>query len=188
VLAGVGLHRRGGTTVGVALTQHRVHRAALHLVVAAADVAVGVGGGLVGVIGQGVALGLQFLDGGLQLRQRSADVGQLDDVRRRLQRELTQLGQRIGDSLGLGEPIGKLGEDAAGERDVAGLDLDPAHPGVGLDDREERVGGQQRGLVGVRVDDLRHCRLSSNLYRTCMTLVASGVGPANRRGRLVSAP
>ena len=44
VLAGVLLHRGGGPAVGVALAQHRVDGAALDLVVAGLDVALGVGG------------------------------------------------------------------------------------------------------------------------------------------------
>ncbi len=81
VLAGVGLHRGGGPAIGVALAQDRVHGAALHPVVAGPDLALLVGGGLVGVVGEGVALGLELGDGGLQLGDRGADVGQLDDVR-----------------------------------------------------------------------------------------------------------
>ena len=45
------------------------------------------------------------------------------------------------------------GEDAAGERDVAQLDLDAGGGGERLHDRQQR-GRRERGrLVGVRVDD-----------------------------------
>ena len=50
------LHRRGRPAVGVALAEHRVHGAALDRVVAGPDVALGVVGRLVGVVGEGVAL------------------------------------------------------------------------------------------------------------------------------------
>jgi hypothetical protein len=68
-------------------------------------------------------------------------------------RELTELGERVADALVLGRCSGKSGEDATGQRDVAGLDVDTGGRGEGLDDRQERVRGQHRGLVGEGVDD-----------------------------------
>ena len=52
------------------------------------------------------------------------------------------------------EQVRELGQDAAGERDVAQLDLDAGRGGERLDDRQQRAGGEGGGLVGVRVDDL----------------------------------
>ena len=59
----------------------------------------------------------------------------------------------VADALVLAQVLGEQGEDAPGEGDVARLDRHPGDPGVGLDDRQERVRRQQRRLVGVRVDD-----------------------------------
>ena len=50
---------------------------------------------------------------------------------------------------------GKLGEDAAGERDVARLDVDARMLGERLHDRQERVGGESGRFVGLGVDDGR---------------------------------
>ena len=99
VLSRVLLHGFWSAPVRVAFAQHRIHGAAFDLVVARADGLLFFIGGLVGIVGQCVALGLEFRDGGLQLRNRSADVRQLDDVGFRLCRELAQFGQRIGNPL-----------------------------------------------------------------------------------------
>ncbi len=93
VLAGVALHRRRGAAIGVALAQHGVDGAALDLVVAGADVALLVGLGVAGVVGQVVALVLQLLDRGLELRHRGADVRQLDDVGLGRLGQLAELGR-----------------------------------------------------------------------------------------------
>jgi hypothetical protein len=50
-------------------------------------------------IGELVALGLQLGDGGLQLRDGGADVGQLDDVGLGLEREGAEFGEGVGDAL-----------------------------------------------------------------------------------------
>ena len=113
--AGVVLHRGGGAAVGVALTQDRVHGAALDLVVAHADVALLVGLRVVRVVGQGEALGLQLGDGGFELGHRRRDVRQLDDVGLGGRRELTELGQRVADALVLGQVLGEEREDATGQ-------------------------------------------------------------------------
>ena len=69
--------------------------------------------------------------------------------------EVAEFGERIADPLIVGEPVGERGEDPPGERDVSRLDLDVGRAGERLDDRQERVRGQCRRLVGVRVDDGR---------------------------------
>ncbi len=153
VRLGVGLHRRRRAAVGVALAEHRVDGGPLHLVVAGADVALLVGVGALGVVGEVEALLAQLLDRRLELRGRRRDVRQLDDVGLGLGGELAELGEVVGHPLLLAQPVRELAEDAAGQRDVAGLDVDARLGGVGLDDREERVRRQQRRLVGVRVDD-----------------------------------
>ena len=80
VRARVVLHRERRPAVGVALAQHRVDRRALDGVVRRADRPLLVGRRRLGVVGQVVALLLQLLDRRLELRDRGADVGQLDDV------------------------------------------------------------------------------------------------------------
>ena len=163
---GVVLHRGRGPTVGVALAQHRVDRAAHHPVVAAADLPLLVGPWVVGHVGQRIAVALQLGDGRLELRARGRDVGQLDDVGLRRVGQGAQLGQGVADALALLEPLGEAGDDPAGQRDVPGLDDDARGGGVGLDHRQEGVRGQGRGLVGVGVDDGRvshRCSTSGRL-------------------------
>ena len=52
------------------------------------------------------------------------------------------------------EQLRELGEDPAGERDVAQLDLHVGGGGERLHDRQQRGGGERGRLVGVGVDDL----------------------------------
>ncbi len=158
VLAGVVLDRQRRAAVGIAFAQHRVHRAALDLVIARLDVARDVVSGHVRVVGQGIALVLQFLDGRLELRHRGADVGQFDDVGVRGGRQLAQLGQVVGFLLVVLQEIREQRQDAAGQRDVAGFDCDAGGGSVGLDDRQQRLGGQERGFIGKRVQNLGRVR------------------------------
>ena len=53
----------------------------------------------------------------------------------------------------VGEELRERGQHPGGERDVAQLDGDAGRRAERLDDRQQRRGGQRRGLVGVRVDD-----------------------------------
>ena len=97
---------------------------------------------------------LQLPDRGLQLRNRGADVRQLDDVGLGRLGQLAELGEVVGlPPLGR-QMLGKAGEDAAGQRDVSRLDDDAGGAGERLNDRQQRVGGERRGFVGVGVDDL----------------------------------
>ena len=95
VLAGVALHRRGRAAVGVALAQHRVDGTALDRVVRRTRLLLVVGLRRLRVVGYGEARGLQLGDRGLQLRDRRADVGQLDDVGLGRLRERAELGERV---------------------------------------------------------------------------------------------
>ena len=156
VVAGVVLDRCGGAAVGVALAQHGVDRAALDLVITGAGVALLVGLGLVRIVRQGDALGLQLGDGRLELGDRGGDIGQLDDVGLGRRGQLTQLGERVPHALVLGQEVGEGRHDAPREGDIARLDLHAGRGGEGLDDREEGVRRQQRRLIGQGVDDLGH--------------------------------
>ncbi len=153
VLPGVLLDRLRGAAVGVALAQHRVDRAALDLVVAGLDRLLLVGLRLLRVVGQVEALGLQLGDGRLQLRDRGADVRQLDDVRLGRLGELAELREGVVDLLLVRQVVGEDRQDATGQRDVAGLDRHAGVLGERLDDRQQRVGRQRGGFVGLGVDD-----------------------------------
>lgn len=155
VRSGVLLDRGGGPSVGVALAQHRVHGAALDLVVAGARLALGVGGRVLGIVGHRIALGLQFLHGRLELRDRRADVRQLDDVGLGLLGEGPELRDVVAEARRGLQVLGEAGDDAPREGDVARLDGHAGGGGEGPDDREQRVGGEGRGFVGEGVDDLR---------------------------------
>ena len=95
VLPGVVLHGRRSAPVRVPFAQNGVHRAALDLVVARPHVLLLRRRRLVGVVGDGDALGLQLGDGGLELRDGRGDVGQLDDVGLGRGRQLAQLGEGV---------------------------------------------------------------------------------------------
>ena len=156
VAARVGLHRGRRAAVGVAFAQDRVHGGTLDLVVAGADVRLLVRGGVVRVVRQGVALALKLGDGGLQLRDGRADVRQLDDVGFGRLRQLSELGQRIAGPLVFREVVTEDGDDAASQRDIAGLHLHTSCRSEGLDNRQERIRGQHRRFVGVGIDNLGH--------------------------------
>ena len=151
---GVFLDGFGGAAVGIAFAEDGVDGGAFDFVVARLVVGFLVVGGLVGVVREGVAFALELGDAGLELGEGGGDVGELDDVGLGGLGEVTQLGEGVGDALVLGEDVGELGDDAAGEGDVAGLDLDAGGLDEALDEREERIGGESGGFVGVSVADL----------------------------------
>ncbi|BAS07843.1 hypothetical protein AHiyo4_12650 [Arthrobacter sp. Hiyo4] len=160
VLAGVVLDGQRRAAVRVAFAQDRVHCRALDLVVARADGRFLVRGGVVRVVRQAVALALELGDGGLQLRDGSADVGQLDDVGFRRLCQFTQFSKGVTDLLFRGEVVTKHGDDAACERNVTGLHLHTCGRSKCFDDRQERIRSQHRRFVGVGIDNLGHARAS----------------------------
>ena len=153
VLARVLLDGLGCATVRIAFAQHRVHRAAQNLAVALLERLVLVGLRMRRIVRNRVALLLQFLDRGGELRHRSADVRQLDDVGLRQLRQPAKLGQVVRHALLFGQVVGELGQDARRHRDVTGFDVDPRRLGEGPNDRQKGVRREQRRLVGQRVDD-----------------------------------
>ena len=155
VLAGKLFDRLGRATVRIALAEDRIDGAAEHLAVAGADSAVLFGDRLVGVVRDGKAVGLNLGDGGLELRHRGADVGQLDDVGFGAERQLTEFGERVARLLLRRQPLREVGDDATGERDVAKLNVNTHLLCEGLHHRQEGVGGERGGFVGVGVDDGR---------------------------------
>ena len=140
------LDRNRGAAVGVALTQNWVDGGALDGVVLLLSLF---------VLRKVVAGGLQLSDGLLQLHQGSGDVRQLNDVGFRGLGQLAKLSQGIGDLL-VTKALRELGQDAAGQGNVAGFYLDARSGGEGLYDRLEGVGRQQRRLVGTGPDNLCH--------------------------------
>ncbi|MNV43355.1 hypothetical protein D3C71_1350660 [compost metagenome] len=155
VLACVFLHGLGRAAVRVAFAQHGVHGRADALAVAGLDLFFLVVLGLVRVVGQGVALGLQLGDGGLELRDGRTDVGQLDDVGVGLQRFLAQLGQGVGSALVFLQKLGKLAQHAGGHGDVALRHIDACGRRERADDGQEGGRGQTGCFVGQGVDDGR---------------------------------
>lgn len=141
------------TTVGVSFAQDRVDCGAHYFAVAGADVFFGIGGRIFRKIGDGVAFGLEFLDGFFELGNRCGNVRELDDVRVGQKRHVPEFGEVIGDLLIHGEKIGKLGDDTAGERDVAGFHVDTGWFSERLNDGEEGIGSESWGFVGLGVDD-----------------------------------
>ncbi|MNH10881.1 hypothetical protein D3C79_703720 [compost metagenome] len=137
VLACVVLDRQRGATVGVAFTQDRVHGAALDAVVASLGFFLGIGSGGFRVVRNVEALGLQFLDRGLELRYRGADVRQLDDVGFWRGCQLAQFCQVVGHLLVGAELFREGRKDAAGQRDVPGFYGDVGASGEGFDDGEQ---------------------------------------------------
>ena len=91
-----------------------------------------------------------------ELGDGGGDVGELDDVGLGGLGEVAEFGEGVGELLLGGEEVGELGDDAPGEGDVAGFDVDAGGLREGLDDGQERVGGEGGRFVGVGVDDGGH--------------------------------
>ena len=153
IVAGVLLHGAGGAAVGIALAQHRVDGAAEHLAVARADVLLGVRRGVVRIVRHVIALVLQFLDRGLELRDRGGDVGQLDDVGLGPHRELAKFGEFVVDPLRWRQFLGEIGEDAAGQRNVLQLHRHAGRADEGFDDRQQGVRRERRSFIDLCPND-----------------------------------
>ena len=112
-----------GAAVGVALAQDRVYCAAFDAVVAFAYgfffVSLRVGG----IVGNGKAFRLQFFNCSSQLRYGCADIRQFDHVCIGLFHQFAQLGKRIVYALRFSQVFGKRRQNTAGERNVAGFDI-----------------------------------------------------------------
>ena len=168
IVAGVLLDGAGGAAVGIALAQHRVDDAAEHLAVAGLDVLLGFRRGVVRIVRNVVALALQFLDRGLELRDRGGDVGQLHDVGFGLQRELAEFGEFVVDPLRRGELLGETGEDATGQRDVLQLHGHTRRAHEGFDDRQQGIGRERRGFIDLCPHDFEIWHASTFGRRACL--------------------
>ena len=168
VFAGVLLDGAGGAAVGIALAQYRIDDAAEHLAIARLDVLLGVRRGVVRIVRNVVALALQFLDRGLELRDRGGDVGQLDDVGLGPQRELAEFGEFVVDPLCRGELLGESGEDAAGQRDVLQLHGHTRRAHEGFDDRQQGIGCERRGFIDLCPHDFEIWHACTSGRRACL--------------------
>ena len=112
MLSGMGLHRKRCPAIGVAFAEHRIDGAPFDFVVAGLDVLLFVVFRIFRVIGKVVTLALQFLDGRLQLGERSAHVGQLDDIGVGSLGERPQFGQIVRLLLLGRQVFGKRGDYA----------------------------------------------------------------------------
>ena len=153
VLLGVVLHGRRCAAVGVAFTQHGVHSRTQAFAITGLDGLFCFIGRVLRIVGDGVALALQLLDGGLQLRHGGRDVGQLDDVGFRRQRQLAQFGQGVGHTLVLGQQVAELAQDTRRHGNVAGLDIHASSGSESLHDGQECAGGQTGRFIRQGVDD-----------------------------------
>ena len=108
-------HGFRSAAVGVAFAQYRVYRAAFDAVVTRLDFAFFVILRISRIGGDGKAFGLQFGNGGVQLRHGCADIGQLDDVGFGLRYQFAQLCQCVGNALVFLQIFGKRGQNAAGQ-------------------------------------------------------------------------
>src|SRR5210317_1960425 len=111
---GVLLNGEGDAAIRVAFAQDRVYGTAEHLRVAVTDGALVVVRRLFRVIGNIVALRLQFLDGRNELRNGGADIRQLDDVRLGCLGEFSQFGERVPNPLLIAQVFGEIGDYASG--------------------------------------------------------------------------
>ena len=140
-------------TVGVAFAQDRVYRAAFDAVVAFAYGFFFIGLRVGRIVGNGKAFRLQFFNRGSQLRYGRADVRQFDHVCIGLFHQFAQLGKRIGYALRFSQVFGERRQNTAGERNVAGFDINIGVAGKRLHNRQQGLGGQCRSFVGVGIDN-----------------------------------
>ena len=146
IVAGIVLHGIGGAAVGIALTEHRVHGRALHLVVLGADSLLFVRGRSVRIIGDVKAVLLEFGNRSLELRHRGRNVRKLDDVRIRFKRKLAQECEVV---VGLAESS----QNAARQGNILGFHIDISRLRKSAHDGQQGLSGQERRLVRKGVID-----------------------------------
>ena len=146
-------HCFGRAAVGVAFAQNGVDRAAFDAVVTFAHGFFFVGLRIGGIVGDGKAFCLQFFNRGGQLRYGRADVRQFDHVGVGLFHQFAQLGKRVGYALRFGQIFGERRQNAAGQGNIAGFDFDTGMAGKRLHNRQQGLGRQRGGFVGMGVDN-----------------------------------
>lgn len=100
-----------------------------------------------------LTLALELGNGSSKLRDRRRHVGQLDDVGIWGLGELTESREVVGDLLIFRKVIGEVGQDAPSDRDVRLGHLNACGVRKPLNNRQKRVRGKRRSLIGVRVND-----------------------------------
>ena len=150
---GVVLDRQRCAAIGVSFAQHRVHGRALELVVLGLDVFFGRGLRIFRIVRNGVTLGLEFFNGGLELRKRCRNVRKFDDVGFGAGHKIAQFAKIVAYTLIGGEGLGEGGQDAAGNRNISKFDRDAGDVGERVDHRQQRLGCQRWGFIGVGVND-----------------------------------
>ncbi len=143
------LDRDSSAPVRVSFTQHRVDGGAEYFGIAFLDLFFCFGLRLFRILGNIIAFFTQFLDRGLQLRDRCTDIRQFDDVGVGSLGQFTQLGQVIGDFLVFREVVGKVGDDSAGKGDVSGFDFDASALGKGLNNGKQGISCQCRCFINL---------------------------------------
>ena len=157
IFLGILFHGGRCSTIRIALSQYRVYRAAFHLVEFRLDGLFFIGLGIFGVIGNRVPLGLQFGHRAFDLRNRCADIREFDDVGVRRFHHFAEEGEVIGLPLFRLQAVGKLRDNAAGQRNILPADVHTRGAGKGLDDRQKRSARQFRSLVDFGIDNIRFC-------------------------------
>ena len=104
---------------------------------------------------------LEFFDAGNQLRHRSRDVRQLNDIGIRCLGQFTEFREVVGRLLLRGQELGEAGQHTARQRYVARFHCDPGGSGISLNNRQQRMRRQSRRLVSDCVDDF--CFIAHNI-------------------------
>src|SRR3984885_15904810 len=168
IVAGVLLDGAGRAAVGISFAQYRIDDAAEHLGITRLDVLLGFGRGVVRIIRNVVAVALQFLERGLELRDRGRDVRQLYDVGFWPRRELAEFGEFVVDPLRSAELLGEIGEDATGQRDVLQLYGYTCRAHKGFDDRQQGIGRKRRGFIDLCPHDFNIWHACTSGRRACL--------------------
>ena len=125
ILLRVIFHRASDSTIRVAFTQHGIDSAAKDFCITTSDFFFLFGRWLAGKIRDVVAVCLQLCNGDRKLRDRRADIRQLDDVGVWLLDHLAEFCQSVRLLLLVRQPLGKTGKNPPGKRNIPSLDSDP---------------------------------------------------------------
>ena len=142
-------HRLRSTTVRIAFAQYGVHRRAQDHGKAGLQRTLLFGRRLLEIVGYVVALSAEFRNRFPELRNRGADVGELNDVGLRCLRQLPQAGQLVGNLLVVPKTLREVGDNTSSERDVSRFDLHPGPLEVRSQDGQQRVRRECGCLVGL---------------------------------------
>ena len=146
----------GSTAIRVAFAQDRVYRGPFDGIIFGAYGFFGLCLRRFRIVGKGIALGLQFRNGGNQLWHRCGDIWQLDHIGIGRFNQAAQLGQIIGLALIFGQVVWKGREDPPSQTDVLGADGHACCGSKFLENREKGGGGQLRRFVNFCINNIRH--------------------------------